>query len=168
MPRVKPHRYTSHKIFKVRKTSGSRSISGVIKLVYPRLISKVKKPCALKLYIQVDSSTSMCDVVVGLITEWLKEFTEKIELIQEKRRDKIEEFSELIEKELKNSSRKHFIRRRKNHFSRTSEPWKIMKKTAIPEVKLLSYMQNQIQNLLFGERYASWHRSGPPNRLAFC
>ena len=154
MSKLRPRRFTSQKIFRINKVVSSRNKMrrNVAKLIY--------------VYLSRDNSSSMLLEKISILSEKAKEMTELREFIRESFQEQVNALEAELETILKESAKKRATRSKKMRHSVIS----IAQKKTIEKVfrNKLQETRNQIRILLFGERYAPWHRISPPNRSEIC
>jgi len=152
MSKLRPRRFTSQKIFRINKVVSSRN--------------KMRRNVAKFVYLLIDNSSSMLSEKISILSEKEKELNELRELIQENLQERVNALEAELETILKESARKRVSRSKRMRHSVIS----IARKKTIEKVfrNKLKEMRNQIRILLFGERYAPWHRISPPNRSEIC
>lgn len=152
MSKLRPRRFTSQKIYRVSKANSSRN--------------KMRRNVAKFVYLLIDNSSSMLSEKISILSEKAKEMTELREFIRESLQEQVNALEAELETILKESAKKRVTRSKKMRHSVIS----IARKKTIEKVfrNKLQETRNQIRILLFGERYAPWHRISPPNRSEIC
>ena len=154
MSKLRPRRFTSRRIFKVSKVGSNRN---QIRRAVAKLIC---------VYLSTDNSSSMRSQMTELIAKEIEAFKQLTERIEKLQRKKLKEFEAVLEMNMKKYSKKRPARcKRMKHFTISIDQKKTIEKVFRNKMQ---DMRNQIQILLFGERYAPWHRISPPNRSESC
>lgn len=155
MSKLRPRRFTSQKIFRVSKASSgwNKMRRNVAKLIY--------------VYLSRDTSSSMLSEKISILSEKAKKMTELREFIQESLQEQVNALEAELETILKESAKKRVTRSKKMRHSVISiARKKTIEKVFRNKLGVVREMRNRI--LLFGERYAPWHRISPPNRSEIC
>ncbi len=155
--KLRPRRFTSRKTFKI-----SSSQKGML-----RNVGRITHFC-----IPVDNSSSMHSEMIDLLSKMVEVFTELSELIETLQREQLNENEaalEAFEMDLKKCAKKRLTRWKSmmRHLVISMSQKKIIEEI-FRRIGGMCGKRNQIRRVLFGERYAPWHRISPPNSSEIC
>ncbi len=142
MYELRPRRFTNRKRLKVSKISSSQK--GMLRNV----------GMITRFYIPVDKSSSMHSEMINLLSKMVEVFTELSELIETLQREQLNEAA--LEMDLKKCAKKCLTR------------WNKAIEEIFRRIGGLCGKRNYTRIVLFGERYAPWHRISPPNSSEIC
>ena len=156
MSKLRPRRFTSQRIYRVSKASSSRN----------KMRRNVTKLVCV--YLFRDNSSSMRAEMVSILVKKAKEITELQEFIQEKLQEQVNALEAEIETILKKSDKKQVTRSKNMRSVIGIARKKTIEKVFRYTLGVMQEMRTQLHILLFGKRYAPWHRIGPPNSSKIC